>query len=248
MSTLTILILVFIMRGYDLPIPANVPQSVVEIVTPSVAVVKSVDLEPLAYDGSATIVVDKQGKAETLAVPARLNLCPAANKIASLNDLNPGDTIAYRGEKSNGQVVICNSPDHFLKIRNKTGGIKPAPTTTNNPPVVDNEPNNSNNQTSGVVMIGKTIVINGLEVTAVELIEDSRCPSDVTCVWAGQVRATFGISKPGSDAPTMIKELILDGESVEVYGKTIALIDVRPMSKSTGQTPAGDYQFTIQVR
>ena len=48
--------------------------------------------------------------------------------------------------------------------------------------------------------IGDTVGVKGeqLEITFVEILEDSRCPSDVTCVWEGRVRFHLDVSLQGT--------------------------------------------------
>src|SRR5690606_39790357 len=36
------------------------------------------------------------------------------------------------------------------------------------------------------VLQGETIVIKGVSIKFLEVIEDSRCPTHVTCIWAGR--------------------------------------------------------------
>ena len=50
----------------------------------------------------------------------------------------------------------------------------------------------SNRPIDGPVRLGQIASVNGPRVRADEVIEDSRCPTDATCVWAGRliVRAT----------------------------------------------------------
>jgi hypothetical protein len=38
------------------------------------------------------------------------------------------------------------------------------------------------------VALGETVYVDGPRVTPLAVIEDSRCPIDARCVWAGQVR------------------------------------------------------------
>jgi len=50
----------------------------------------------------------------------------------------------------------------------------------------------SNRPIDGPVRLGQIASVNGPRVRADKVIEDSRCPTDATCVWAGRliVRAT----------------------------------------------------------
>jgi len=49
---------------------------------------------------------------------------------------------------------------------------------------------------AGVVLarLGETAQLGGTSVRPIAVVEDSRCPSDVTCVWAGRLRLRVAIS------------------------------------------------------
>jgi len=49
--------------------------------------------------------------------------------------------------------------------------------------------------------VGQTAVLNGggPRITFRQVSEDSRCPTDVTCVWAGDAKIEITISRNGSD-------------------------------------------------
>ena len=47
------------------------------------------------------------------------------------------------------------------------------------------------------VQINKQVKANGVTVEFVELMEDSRCPVDVDCVWAGNAKIKVRVSKNG---------------------------------------------------
>lgn len=52
--------------------------------------------------------------------------------------------------------------------------------------------------------VGKTAALNGsgARITFKQVKEDSRCPTDVTCVWAGDARIELTISRNGSSDDT----------------------------------------------
>jgi hypothetical protein len=57
--------------------------------------------------------------------------------------------------------------------------------------------------------VGKTAALNGngARITFKQVKEDSRCPTDVTCVWAGDARIELTISRNGSSDDTKILTL-----------------------------------------
>lgn len=44
------------------------------------------------------------------------------------------------------------------------------------------------------IPLGEAIEVNGLTIEFVKVLEDSRCPKDVQCVWAGQAKVKVAVS------------------------------------------------------
>jgi hypothetical protein len=89
--------------------------------------------------------------------------------------------------------------------------------------------------------LGETANLEGITVRPLEVVEDSRCPALVRCVWAGRVRIRAEISGTGS------RELTL-GEPAEVTGGTLTLVDVRPGKREAEAIPSRAYQFTFRFQ
>ena len=89
--------------------------------------------------------------------------------------------------------------------------------------------------------IGETANLEGVTVRPITVIEDSRCPALVRCVWAGRVRISAEVSGTGS------RELTL-GEPAAVSGGTLTLVDVRPGKRTPEAIPSRDYQFTFRFQ
>ena len=86
--------------------------------------------------------------------------------------------------------------------------------------------------------LGEVANLDGITVKPLEVVEDSRCPALVRCVWAGRVRIRADVSGTGT------RELIL-GEPAAVNGGTLTLVDVRPGKREPGDIPSRQYQFTF---
>ena len=86
--------------------------------------------------------------------------------------------------------------------------------------------------------------VGDLVVTPKKLVEDSRCPMNARCVWAGRVVVTTRIVGPGfSDTA----DLTL-GEPFGTHGKMLALVSVRP-ERTTGTTiDPREYRFVYEAR
>ena len=87
--------------------------------------------------------------------------------------------------------------------------------------------------------LGETVRVGGPRVTPLALIEDSRCPQGVQCVWAGRVRISATISTP---TMKLTRELTL-GEPFAVANGTLTLAEVRPSMRKAAPIAPGDYRF-----
>ena len=91
--------------------------------------------------------------------------------------------------------------------------------------------------------IGEAILVNGLRLRPVDVVEDSRCPTNVQCVWAGRVRISVRIGAPDGSG-IEARELTL-GEPIIVQGGTLTLARVEPEKKFAGSIEREAYRFTF---
>ena len=87
--------------------------------------------------------------------------------------------------------------------------------------------------------IGQTVAVGGPRVTPLALLEDSRCPQGVQCIWAGQVRITARVAT-GSDSS--VRELT-SGRPVPVANGTLTLADVQPAKRKDTAIAPVDYRY-----
>ena len=94
---------------------------------------------------------------------------------------------------------------------------------------------------SGLVYarMGETVAVGRPRVTPLALIEDSRCPQGVQCVWAGRVRIRTTISTP---TMKLTRDLTM-GEPFPVADGTLTLAEVRPMRARDAAIALADYRF-----
>lgn len=92
------------------------------------------------------------------------------------------------------------------------------------------------------IAIGKSATIHGVTIGVLELVEDSRCPVDVMCIWAGTVRVRASINAMNRDFTFKL------GEPQVIANATITLTSVVPAQKnSRQQVLASDYRFLFTV-
>ena len=93
----------------------------------------------------------------------------------------------------------------------------------------------------GPAALGKFTAVEGLQVRPLAVLEDSRCPASVQCVWAGQVRIRAEIfSRSGRE----FREMTL-GQPIAVSGGRLTLAAVEPPKAKPGATKAGEYSFSF---
>ncbi|TCJ39327.1 hypothetical protein [Parafrankia sp. BMG5.11] len=94
------------------------------------------------------------------------------------------------------------------------------------------------------VPIGQPVQVGDLILTPRKLVEDSRCPMNARCVWAGRVVVKTTIAGAGW-ADTA--DLTL-GEPYGTHGKVIALVSVRPEKMAGTETQPMEYRFVYEPR
>jgi len=83
-----------------------------------------------------------------------------------------------------------------------------------------------------------------LKLRFIAVTADSRCPRDVTCVWAGEVKVQLEIqqaSQPAAQAE------VREGESTSAGVWTVTLVRVEPQPASTAKIAPQDYRATLKI-
>lgn len=90
--------------------------------------------------------------------------------------------------------------------------------------------------------IGQEVNVGGPKVTPLAVLEDSRCPAQVTCVWAGRLRISARITL-GSGSQT--RELTL-GEPIQVADGSLELVEALPRPDAKAATDPKVYRFAFR--
>ena len=102
--------------------------------------------------------------------------------------------------------------------------------------------------------LNETAVVDGVAIRPLALLEDSRCPERVQCVWAGRVRIRAMISPrqvtipAGPNAPTTAVAREIDmtqGQPVVEFGRALVLSSVYPAPLTPGIIEPRAYRFTF---
>ncbi|MYL97017.1 hypothetical protein GR702_04400 [Novosphingobium sp. FGD1] len=92
--------------------------------------------------------------------------------------------------------------------------------------------------------LGESVTVDGPRVTPLQVLEDSRCPMNARCVWAGQVRLKVRI-----DSGTGGVVELTTGKPAMVADGTLELVEVRPEKMAgtgNGAVRPADYRFGLR--
>lgn len=88
------------------------------------------------------------------------------------------------------------------------------------------------------VRLGQEARLPGLRIRPLAVVEDSRCPRLVTCVWRGRLRITAAVNG---------QKLTLDnGVPIRVAKGRLTLVDATPFSQRGEAIPPGAYRFELR--
>lgn len=112
----------------------------------------------------------------------------------------------------------------------------PAPATTT-PPAPAPE------KQADTAALNQRIYDNGVHITPLEVVEDSRCPMGVYCIQAGTVRLKAKLEDgTRSEVITMVM-----GSPVAFGNKHVTLMSVTPVKAQHSTIAPSDYRFTFSV-
>jgi hypothetical protein len=83
----------------------------------------------------------------------------------------------------------------------------------------------------------------GFKLRFVAVSEDSRCPRDTTCIWAGEVKAQIDIVRISET----LQVEIAAGDSAVAGDFRVTLVRVEPQPVSTAKIAAQDYRATLKL-
>ena len=81
---------------------------------------------------------------------------------------------------------------------------------------------------------------NSIPMRVWAVTEDSRCPSDVTCIQAGRVKIALNVGSSSAEMES--------GQTIKVEGLSITLDEVSPYPVSTRKTQDGEYKFAFTIK
>jgi hypothetical protein len=92
-----------------------------------------------------------------------------------------------------------------------------------------------------------TLKGESLRINFVEVKEDSRCPADVKCVWAGNAAVRLNVSIRGRGSKSLTLNTTGNSPPFDYRGYKIRLVQLSPYPRSDRKIAAGDYIVTLLV-
>ncbi|HYJ52453.1 MAG TPA: hypothetical protein VEW04_04715 [Allosphingosinicella sp.] len=89
--------------------------------------------------------------------------------------------------------------------------------------------------------LGQFAQVEGLSIRPLRVVEDSRCPINARCVWAGRMILHVEVTSGGGRAPY---DLTL-GEPIAYGGGRLALVAAEPGREAGHETDPSAYRFTF---
>jgi hypothetical protein len=101
-----------------------------------------------------------------------------------------------------------------------------------------------------VLEIGSSAVITGedMEISFEQVLEESRCPRDVTCVWEGRVVMVIEIRRNSTSHRMELIQPGLTDQAITAYYEDYALrFSVEPYPEEGSDIAADDYRLRMTV-
>jgi hypothetical protein len=95
---------------------------------------------------------------------------------------------------------------------------------------------------------GDAAVGDGLKVKFSALVEDSRCPKGVDCIWEGNAKIKVELSGAGKESATFELNTNVEPKSASGAGYEISLLKLDPYPNADARPKEKDYVATLSVR
>ena len=96
-----------------------------------------------------------------------------------------------------------------------------------------------------LVPLGQSVIVGRMLVTPLQVVEDSRCPANARCVWAGEFKLRARVETAGIRETTIL-EL---GRATSLGDHMVSLVEVEPQQTAgTGDIPLENYRFGFETR
>ena len=96
---------------------------------------------------------------------------------------------------------------------------------------------------------GQSAKVTNTPITVIfrSVSQDSRCPSDVTCVWAGDGAVKLGLQSTAASSQEPTLHTTLDPKTVDFSGYRVRIVGLTPYPKSGSPISGEKYVVTLNV-
>ena len=96
---------------------------------------------------------------------------------------------------------------------------------------------------------GEQVIIEGQKLTLKfsSVFHDSRCPTSVTCAWAGNGAIVVEVSRKKKKAVQAMLNTLLDPRGIEYKAYNIKLVALNPYPKTPGEIDPSEYEAVMIV-
>ena len=96
---------------------------------------------------------------------------------------------------------------------------------------------------------GQQVAIEGQKLTVKfsSLFQDSRCPTDVQCAWAGNGAIVVDLSRKNKKAVQAMLNTLLDPKGIEYKGYKVKLVALNPYPRTPGEHDPSEYEAVLIV-
>ena len=103
---------------------------------------------------------------------------------------------------------------------------------------------------SVTIRLGKRVIIDHglLKMRFISVVEDSRCPMNARCVWAGMARIKLEIVKGRSKARTIVLSSDEPAKEAGFYGYSFQLSDLKPHKGDPNIDPRSAKRAVVHVK
>lgn len=136
-----------------------------------------------------------------------------------------------RGERGDASVVTSSQPGATTSIPGETGNNT---TTTGQP---------NTGSVTVTARLNESVKALNMTVTALEVVEDSRCPTGVQCIQAGTVRVRVRVTSGLGTS----EQVIALGGTMTTEAESVKLVAVAPYPTAAMGPRAPDYRFTFEL-
>lgn len=97
--------------------------------------------------------------------------------------------------------------------------------------------------------IGETHDLEGSDgsISLLGVPSDTRCPTDVTCVWEGNAEVRIQLTSRSRISGPLTLNTAVEPLSVEWADVRVSIVSVSPTPVSSGEIAAGDYRVTLRL-